>query len=648
MSAALELEGLNANAFASWAAVYDEQENPLLSLEERFLSRMLPDSRGRDVVDVGCGTGRWLAHFAGAGVASLCGLDSSKAMLKAAARKRLSNTRLIHAELPFIPLDSSSKDLAIASFVLSYILNLEVCASQLARVMRAEGDLFISDMHPDTAAALGWRRSFRSAGQTHEFAAQSRAIGAVIDIFAGKGFELRACLEPHFGQMERDLFAARGREDALHQAAGMPPVYLLHLRRVPSGTAVGKGRAKAALVLSGAECALGPGGRVAASVCVSGGVVTSMVSEVASPVASHAHQLDLDGYLLFPGLVNAHDHLEFALFPRLGSRKYSNATEWALDIQANEVETINLHKRVPKEVRLWWGGVRNLLSGVTRVCHHNPLHPALQDAHFPVRVIENFGWEHSLAFGSDISGAFLRTPPGQPFIIHAGEGVDHTAAGEFAVLDAMGAVDARTVLVHGLALDDAGVARLNGRGAALVVCPSSNDFLLGKTLTRELLQRVDRVALGSDSPLTAAGDLLDELRFAQRTCGLDADQLHEMITEGASRILHLEGGEGTLRVDAAADVIAVRQRAGTPAEILCSSSWRDVELVIIGGQVRLASLELFGRLPPPLRQHLTPIAVEDELRWMSGPVLSRLRSAEDVLGVGNVRAGGLRVARAEA
>jgi len=31
-------------------------------------------------------------------------------------------------------------------------------------------------------------------------------------------------------------------------------------------------------------------------------------------------ELDLEGLQVLPGLINAHDHLEFALFPRLGQR----------------------------------------------------------------------------------------------------------------------------------------------------------------------------------------------------------------------------------------------------------------------------------------------------------------------------------------
>ncbi len=65
---------------------------------------------------------------------------------------------------------------------------------------------------------------------------------------------------------------------------------------------------------------------------------------------------------MLPGLINAHDHLEFGLYPNLGRGSYRNFEEWASDIQQNDQETIEQQCRVPKEVRLWWGAIRNPLS----------------------------------------------------------------------------------------------------------------------------------------------------------------------------------------------------------------------------------------------------------------------------------------------
>ena len=135
-------------------------------------------------------------------------------------------------------------------------------------------------------------------------------------------------------------------------------------------------------------------------------------------------ELDLSGYLILPGLINAHDHLEFNLFPRLGLGTYSNAQEWASDIFRPDVSPIREHLSMPKSVRLAWGGLRNLLSGVTTVAHHNPYDAAVFNPDFPVRVLSRFGWAHSLDFSPDIAARYRSAPHNRPFILHAAEGVD--------------------------------------------------------------------------------------------------------------------------------------------------------------------------------------------------------------------------------
>ena len=41
-----------------WASVYDEEDNPLVRLEQEQFERVMSDVRGLRVLDAGCGTGR--------------------------------------------------------------------------------------------------------------------------------------------------------------------------------------------------------------------------------------------------------------------------------------------------------------------------------------------------------------------------------------------------------------------------------------------------------------------------------------------------------------------------------------------------------------------------------------------------------------
>jgi ubiquinone/menaquinone biosynthesis C-methylase UbiE len=222
----------NEHAFAAWAEVYDTQVNPLLVLEERYLAGILPETKDRHVLDVGCGSGRWLAHFVRGGPASLHGLDSSREMMEIAARKQFAHAELIHSALPLIPVASDSKDLVLGSFVLSYVADLERCAAELARVIRPGGDLFLSDMHPDTAALLGWKRGFEAAGQAYRLKVHSRRLADLINTLVVHGFALAVCLEPPFGEQEHELFRAVGKEVAWQQAVERPAIYVLQFRRL--------------------------------------------------------------------------------------------------------------------------------------------------------------------------------------------------------------------------------------------------------------------------------------------------------------------------------------------------------------------------------------------------------------------------------
>lgn len=329
--------------------------------------------------------------------------------------------------------------------------------------------------------------------------------------------------------------------------------------------------------------------------------------------ARGSRTIDLAGFLILPGLINAHDHLELNLFPRLGRGPYPSATEWAKDIYRPEEPLLSMHRRVPKPVRLFWGGMKNLLSGVTYVAHHNPYYPDTFDNQFPVRVLKRYGWAHSARFSPDWRQRFRLTPPGAPFVIHAAEGIDEHARHEIHELDAASAIGPSTVMVHGVALALKDMALLQKRGASLIWCPTSNNFMLGRTLRHEILHSKTPIALGSDSALTAQGDFVDELQSASQF--LDPVRLYKMVTTDAASILYLRDGAGRIQNGGIADLLAVRDHGQTPAEALIGL---QPELIFIGGKIHLASSAIANRLPlfdTSSKYHR--IDVEDRGTWLT-------------------------------
>jgi hypothetical protein len=403
-----------------------------------------------------------------------------------------------------------------------------------------------------------------------------------------------------------------------------------------------EGRKDDQMVVHGARCAIAAQQSTRASILIEGGRVTRILSGTSSlPTAvSGCTAIDLSGFLIMPGLINAHDHLEFALFPRLANPPYRNYVDWGTDIHNRFPDIIAQHRAVPKALRLWWGGIRNLLCGATTVGHHNPLWLEMQREDFPVRVIQEYGWGHSLALGGDLRAARSATPQGRAFIVHACEGVDELAREELWGLDRLGLLDSSAVLVHGLAIDREGIALIRDRKVSLIVCPSSNNFLFGKLPDISLLSTIDNVALGNDSPLTAEGDLLDEIRFAMRFCNVPPETAYRMVTEAPAAILRLEDAEGSIRVSGRADLIAVRDTDDDAADKLQTLSMIDVEFVMLGGCVHLASETIMDRLPVSALEGLEPLWIDGTIRWLRAPVKELLQKTEEVLGRGEVRLGG--------
>jgi cytosine/adenosine deaminase-related metal-dependent hydrolase/ubiquinone/menaquinone biosynthesis C-methylase UbiE len=627
------------STFDLWAAVYDTQLNPFLSLEERILSALLPDLRGRDVLDAGCGTGRLFGLLKSHNARCIVGVDSSEAMLQRASHDHTCEVRC--GSCTSLPVAAASIDFVVSSFVLSYVDDLDAFADQLVRVTRPGATVLLSDVHPGTASALQWKRSFRLGGQEIEVASEAWQIDQIRRVFATRGFRIRTCIEPSFTALEQRIFAQSGRAESFTAMQRLPAIYILEFVRdkYPRGTSIGTKSSFTAV-----RCALTAHDAAPAMLTARGGKVERLDSRPHAQLAQNESELNLSGYLVLPGLINAHDHLEFGLFPRLGHGPYQNASEWAEDIHRKDATIIARHRGVPRNVRIWWGAIRNLLAGVTTVCHHNPLTREMLHPEFPVTVLQDFQWAHSLAVNGDVTTRLNRDIVDQPFIIHAAEGDDASSAGELQQLVEQGVIDARTILVHGLALPLDAIAKLNESGAALITCPSSNAFLFNRVPSAELLSGIRQLALGSDSPLTATGDLLDELQFARNHTDLSDEALFRMVTLAPAAMLRLKRREGQLTSGSAADFIATRDRSLSPGETLAQMTSRDVELVVRSGKVFLASDLIFQRLPEPMRIGLDLLIVDGERRWIRAPLAFLFREAASVMDRGVLVLAGKKVA----
>ncbi len=176
----------------------------------------------------------------------------------------------------------------------------------------------------------------------------------------------------------------------------------------------------------------------------------------------------------------------------------------------------------------------------------------------------------------------LREHPGVYLHTHVAESTDevrwvaelfaaHAPAGAsyLATYDHFGLLNARSVLAHGLHLDDDDFALLRARGSALAFCPTSNLFL-GSGLFRFRVAKEHGVplALGTDIGAGTSLSLLQTLNEAYKVARLCGDRLPALeafyqATLGAARALRLEAHVGSFRPGNEADFV-VLERAPTP------------------------------------------------------------------------------------
>ncbi|MHA2405665.1 MAG: class I SAM-dependent methyltransferase [Candidatus Hermodarchaeia archaeon] len=110
---------------------------------------LLPDVKGKHVLDAGCGPGFYAEILLERG-AQVTAIDISPKMIEF-TRKRLGNRasiRLVNLEEPLDFISDNSVDIVFSSLVLDYIKNWAPLFSEFARILKDDGYLIFSTEHP--------------------------------------------------------------------------------------------------------------------------------------------------------------------------------------------------------------------------------------------------------------------------------------------------------------------------------------------------------------------------------------------------------------------------------------------------------------------------------------------------------------------
>ena len=204
-----------------WAPAYDAGPNPLLALESRLLAERLDPLANRVFLDVATGTGRWMQHARARGARPL-GFDLCPDMLRVAAAKPGLAGRLALADAFALPLPDRIGDLALCSFALGYFPSLPAAVRELARLASL---VIVSDLHPQ-AIQRGWTRSFRTEGQLYEIRHYAYSEAQLENAARCARLAPLWRIESAFGEPERAIFRAAGKEPLFAEARHIPAVLI--------------------------------------------------------------------------------------------------------------------------------------------------------------------------------------------------------------------------------------------------------------------------------------------------------------------------------------------------------------------------------------------------------------------------------------
>ena len=307
-------------------------------------------------------------------------------------------------------------------------------------------------------------------------------------------------------------------------------------------------------------------------------------------------KIDMQGLLIFPGLINSHDHLLGTYIPKVGNGRYLNWKPWDEDLKSSEL--YKERSKISADDIYLLSYYRQILSGVTTVSDHIPHEvneKLLENA--LIRVIKEYALAHEcssydLRWGDEIKKEIEKSKKEEiPFITHIEEGFDKEAMEGVPYLKKLGGLFRNTVLVHCIACDEADIEIIAKAKSSIVWCPNSNIFMFNKTADiKTFLEKGVNVTLGTDSPMSGGMNLFDEMKFAKKYYKkrykeeLDSKKIIEMCTTHAAKAFKLEKELGEIKKGKLADVFVIKEnKKRNPFEQVINSQTKDIEFVLKEG-----------------------------------------------------------------
>jgi ubiquinone/menaquinone biosynthesis C-methylase UbiE len=222
-----------AVAYDIWATTYDDQpNNPIVYLDEIVFDRLLSKIHieGKKVIDIGCGTGKHWEKILAKKPSELIGYDVSKEMLTKLHKKYPDAKTFLSYENKLEELPNNSCNIIISTLVIGYIENLEKAFVEWDRVLKTNGEILITDFHPDSVNK-GAKRSFKHNERLVFIKNYLHSLSKIKELSKKMKWDLIGFDERKIDASIKSFFENTNSLEVYKRTMGLPILYAIHFKK---------------------------------------------------------------------------------------------------------------------------------------------------------------------------------------------------------------------------------------------------------------------------------------------------------------------------------------------------------------------------------------------------------------------------------
>ena len=329
------------------------------------------------------------------------------------------------------------------------------------------------------------------------------------------------------------------------------------------------------------------------------------------------------GGIIFPGLINAHDHIHYNLAGIWNApKKYTDRYQWPSDRSLRA--DVKYAKYITQDRKYFgiqaeaikYAEVKQLISGTTAV--QGSPNGSKKFCDILVRnmdVSPNFGFKRMSPYVRDVTKVDddkirrwldkMNEGKLDALFFHIAEGTDDIARNEFDFLVEHGLGRKETIIIHGTALDEEQIRYMADHNMSVIWSPTSNLLLYGETADIPTYYQYGvNICLGTDWSPSGGKNLLDELKIAyeynKAKFGgiLSYEDMARMVTCNPADAVGWKNYCGRIKPSLYADIMVIGDNEPNPFKALVDATERDVELVFIGGDPLYGDSTFMVKLKP--------------------------------------------------